>query len=81
MSTAVWKETSSRGLAKGAMNQYSTVAEALFEIIDNPIDYRFGRKLNIDICVQKSDDLVVVEDTGGEGMDADGIQDWLNWGR
>ncbi len=80
MTTTVWRERASRGLAKGSMNQYSTVAEALFEIIDNPIDYRLGRKLRIDVAVRKSDDLVVIEDTGGEGMGDEGIQDWLNWG-
>lgn len=80
MTTEVWQERASRGLAKGSMNQYSTVAEALFEIIDNPIDYRFGRKLGICVEVQKARDLVVVEDVGGEGMDDEGIQDWLNWG-
>jgi hypothetical protein len=56
------------------------VAEALFEIIDNPIDYRFGRKLNVHVQVNKAADLVVIEDSGGEGMDETGIQDWLNWG-
>jgi hypothetical protein len=80
MTTMVWRERASRGLAKGSMNQHSTVADALFEIIDNPIDYRFGGKLDIRVQVQKTRDLVVVEDVGGEGMDDEGIQDWLNWG-
>jgi hypothetical protein len=78
--TTAWKERASRGLALGSMNQYETVADALFEIIDNPVDYRLGRKLTINVAVQKPQDLVVIEDIGGEGMDDEGIQDWLNWG-
>jgi len=78
--TTAWRERAQRGLALGAMNQYETVADALFEIIDNPMDYRFGRKLTVNVSVQKEHDLVVVEDSGGEGMDDEGIDDWLNWG-
>lgn len=80
MTTSVWEERATRGLAKGSMNQYSTVSEALFEIVDNPIDYRFGRNLAINVEVDKAHDRVAIEDFGGEGMDDEGIQDWLNWG-
>lgn len=77
---ATWIEQGSRGLARVAMDDFPTVADALFEIADNPLDYRHGRHLNIDISIHKDRDLLVVEDTGGEGMDAEGVADWLKWG-
>jgi len=80
MTVQTWRERGSRSLAIGLMSQYETVAEALFEIIDNPVDYRLGRKLKINVTVMKAQDLIVVEDIGGEGMDDEGIEDWLNWG-
>ena len=75
-----WKEEGSRGLAHVAMEDFPTVADAIYEIADNPLDYRRGRALVIDITVDKDHDRIVVEDRGGEGMDADGIADWLRWG-
>ena len=75
-----WKEHGSRQVALRLMSQYGTFADAVFELVDNPVDYRFGRKVSIDIRVDKANDLIVVQDTGGEGMDDAGIGDWLNWG-
>jgi hypothetical protein len=77
---AVWIEEGSRGLAHVAMDDFPTVADALFEIADNPLDYRHGRHLEIDISIGKDRNLIVVEDRGGEGMDAEGVADWLKWG-
>lgn len=79
MATA-WKETSSRKLAQVAMNDFPTAADAFFEIIDNPLDYRHGRHIDIDVEASKEIDRVVVEDRGGDGMDDAGIADWLQWG-
>jgi hypothetical protein len=62
------------------MDDFPTVADALFEIADNPLDYRHGRQLDIDVTIRKDRDQVVVEDRGGEGMDDEGIADWLKWG-
>jgi hypothetical protein len=62
------------------MEDFPTVADAIFEIADNPLDYRHGRPLVIDVRIDKDGDSIVVEDRGGEGMDADGIADWLRWG-
>lgn len=77
---AVWIEEGSRGLAHVAMDDFPTFADALFEIADNPLDYRHGRRLDIDISIARDRDLIVVEDIGGEGMDADGVANWLKWG-
>jgi hypothetical protein len=76
----VWTEEISRGLAHSAMDAFPTFADAAAEIIDNPIDFRYGRKLSISVVVDKARDLMVFEDYGGEGMDAEGIADWLKWG-
>jgi hypothetical protein len=62
------------------MDQYGTMAQAIFELVDNPIDYRRGRHMEVDVEVDRRQDLIVVQDVGGEGMDAEGIADWLNWG-
>jgi hypothetical protein len=75
-----WRETSSRKMAHVLMNDFPTAADAFFEIIDNPLDYRHGREIEIDVQANKDADSVSVEDRGGEGMDAEGIADWLQWG-
>ena len=58
---AVWIEEGSRGLAHVAMDDFPTVADALFEIADNPLDYRRGRHLNIDISIDKEHGLIGVQ--------------------
>lgn len=75
-----WTGEISRGLAHSAMDAFPTFADAAAEIIDNPIDFRYGRKLTIRVEVDKVRDVMVFEDLGGEGMDAEGIADWLKWG-
>jgi hypothetical protein len=75
-----WKEEISRGLAHSAMDSFPTFADAAAELIDNPIDFRYGRKLSVRVTVDKPKDLMIFEDIGGEGMDAEGIADWLKWG-
>jgi len=76
-----WREEFTRDVARVLMEQYSSVADALFELVDNPIDFRRRRRvLEITVDVDKERDLIVVEDHGGAGMDADGIAQWLRWG-
>jgi hypothetical protein len=76
-----WKEEFSRDIARVLMEQYSSVAEALFELVDNPIDFRRrGRVLQVTVEIDKDRDVIVVEDHGGAGMDAEGIARWLRWG-
>src|SRR3989304_6524637 len=75
------REEFSRDLARVLMEQYSSVADALFELVDNPIDFRRrGRVLGITVEVDKERDLIVVEDHGGAGMDDRSIAQWLKWG-
>jgi hypothetical protein len=79
-STVEWKEKISRGTAIALMNNFASVAEALKELVDNPIDYRQGQKLSIEIVVDKRHDRLIVTSDGGRGMGAEDIQVWLNWG-
>ena len=76
-----WKEEFSRDLARVLMEQYSSVADALFELVDNPVDFRRrGTPLEVTIEVDKEQDSIVVEDHGGAGMDEKAIAQWLKWG-
>ncbi len=62
------------------MGNFTSVAAALKELVDNAIDYRWGQQLRVDITQHKSRDLVIVESDGGRGMGAEEIGIWLNWG-
>lgn len=75
-----WIEKVTRGLAKANMENFASVADAIFELVDNAIDARRGKKVSVHVEVNAKRDRVVVEDHGGYGMDAEGIADWLNWG-
>lgn len=75
------RETVGREALIALSNQYESVADALMEIIDNPFDYRRGRRLGIDISVaKKRAGRIEVLDRGGEGMDDAGLADWIAWG-
>src|SRR3989442_15679692 len=75
-----WLESGSRSLALVLMEDFPTAADAFFELVDNPIDYRRGRQLAVTIDVDRGADRAAVQDSHGEGMDAEGIADWLPWG-
>ncbi len=49
MPNPVWQEVVSRGTAIALMSNFTSVAEALKELVDNAIDYRRGQPLTIDI--------------------------------
>ncbi|MSQ61620.1 MAG: hypothetical protein EXR43_03445 [Dehalococcoidia bacterium] len=76
----VLQETIGREALIALSNQYDSVADALMELIDNPFDYRKGRHLTVDIRLNKSRDEIVVLDTGGQGMGAADLRDWISWG-
>ena len=61
-------------------NNYPNMTDALMEIIDNPFDYRRGRKLTVHVSVDKKRGQISVLDIGGEGMDDEGLKDWIQWG-
>lgn len=74
------RERISRQALISFATNYNSASEALMELIDNPIDYRGNRQLNIEIEVDKRNDRISIRDYGGEGMDLDGLRNWLNWG-
>lgn len=73
-------ETIGRAALIATASNYNSVAEALMELVDNPFDYRRGRHLTVDITMDRAKDLVVVADSGGEGMDDEALRDWIQWG-
>ncbi len=73
-------ESFGRSAMLAVANNYKSVAEALMELIDNPFDKRRGRRLTISITIDKKHDRVTITDEGGEGMNDQGLQDWILWG-
>src|SRR5436190_17576473 len=61
-----WQEVVSRGTAIALMSNFTSVAEALKELVDNAIDYRRGQPLTIDITQA----LAGVEPNIPQAMDA-----------
>ena len=77
---AVDEPISRQALLNLATN-YSSVSEAVMELVDNPFDYREERPLRIEVVLDRDNDTIVVRDSGGEGMDDQALRDWLNWGK
>lgn len=74
------RETISRKALLNLSSNYSSVSEALMELIDNPFDYRDGRHITIDVLIDKEGDRIFVRDSGGAGMNDETLRDWLLWG-
>ncbi len=84
--TAAREQISRKALLAFATN-YNSAPEAIMELVDNPIDYRGDRHLNIDIDVDfnarnpgMQAGRISIRDWGGQGMDLDDLQNWLRWG-
>ncbi len=73
-------ESIGRSALRAAASNYKSVAEALMELIDNPFDKRRGRRLTIDVSIDKKGDMISILDQGGEGMNEAGLQEWIRWG-
>ena len=73
-------ESIGRSALLAAASNYKSVAEALMELIDNPFDKRRGRRLTIDVTIDKKGDRISILDQGGEGMNEAGLQEWIRWG-
>ncbi len=73
-----WQEIVSRGAAVTLMYNFTSVADALKELVDNAVNYRWGQSLAVEIS--SSPNEIVVESDGGRGMGAEEISTWLNWG-
>lgn len=75
-----WMEHITRGAPIALMHNFTSVSDALKELVDNAIDHRRGQHLQINIHHSKRNDRVIVESDGGRGMGPEDIQTWLTWG-
>jgi len=75
-----WREEISRGTSLALMQNFTSFADAVKELVDNSANYRWGQQLIVDVVVNRAEDLIVVESDGGRGMGANEINTWLNWG-
>ena len=73
-------ETIGRSAVLAAASNYQSVADAMMELVDNAFDKRRGRFLTIDIKVDRQKDYLEIIDFGGEGMNSNGLQEWIRWG-
>ena len=74
------EEEIGRGAVLALANNYRSFAEAIQELIDNPIDYMRGRRTRIDVQISKDQKTALVFDHGGEGMGYEGLKKWIRWG-
>ena len=76
------KERLTRKILRTMMAQFSSLPEALLELVDNAFDEfdgaHGGTHLNIDIVVTGKS--ITVENLGGRGMGVNELNNWLNWG-
>lgn len=75
-----WREEITRGTSLALMHNFTSFADAVKELVDNPVNYAWGQQVSVDISVDRARDLIVVESDGGRGMGANEINTWLNWG-
>ena len=74
------QEKISRAAMLALSSNYKSTPEALMELIDNPIDYRGDRDLEVHVIMEPGNDRILVRDIGGEGMNEDTLREWLHWG-
>jgi len=64
------------------MSQFSSLTEALLELVDNAFDefdgIHGGKNLSVDIVITKHS--ITVGNIGGKGMGVRELSNWLNWG-
>jgi len=78
----VIKERLTRKILRSVMAQFSSLPEAILELVDNTFDefdgVTGGKHLEIIIVVTKNS--ITVENIGGKGMGVEELRNWLNWG-
>lgn len=75
---AVTEEATLR-MAESAMSNYRDANLALMDLVDNGVDNRIMGQL-LSIYVRVNRDYITVRNTGGEGLDLEGFQNYLRWG-
>lgn len=80
--SVIVKEQITRKILRSVMSQFSSVTEALLELVDNAFDefdgVRGGNHLDVDIVLTKNS--ISIENTGGKGMGVEELRKWLTWG-
>ncbi len=79
-SPVAWQETISRGTAIALMHNFTSVAEALKELVDNAIDYRWGQPLVIEITQALADvepKVAAVKDTFSQKVRTEDLSEVL----
>ena len=75
-------EKLTRKILRAVMSQFSSLPEALLELVDNAFDefdgVYGGKYLDIDIVITKGS--ITVENLGGKGMGSKELRNWLSWG-
>ena len=66
-------------MGESVMSNYKNSQEALLDLIDNAVDNRIeGKKIIIKVNLTR--DNISIYNQGGEGLDLEGLENFLNWG-
>lgn len=66
-------------MAESNMSNYRNAEIALLDLVDNAVDNRIeGKVLTIRVTVSR--DTISIFNQGGEGLDKEGLENFLNWG-
>ena len=81
------EERYSRAAFISFASNYNSAAEAIMELVDNPIDYRGHDTLHISVDVDFNvknpgmpNGRISIRDWGGQGMNFSDLRNWLFWG-
>ena len=77
------REQIGRKALRPLMSNFSSTAEAIFELVDNAFDgyAKYYGQHTLEIRVDVTKDIVAVTNTGGEGMGHEELAQWLHWGQ
>ncbi len=77
--TFTLRERATLRMAESVMSNYTDSRLALLDLIDNCVDNRIaGRPLTIRVFVTK--DSISISNSGGQGLDQEGLENFLVWG-
>lgn len=76
----ILKEKFEGGLKHALYSNFSRYSDAILELVDNSVSNRIlGKLLTINILTSKN--KLTIIDKGGRGMDINGLQEFLEWGK
>jgi hypothetical protein len=74
------RETIGRGIVRALSSQFSGLSQAILELTDNPLDYREGASIRIDLWFDRAKRTITIVSLGGRGMDTSDFARFLSWG-